>query len=191
MYFSNSHPSLDFPTPAGPLTTTSRGTRRSTRGVEQLLHRAQFGVAAGQRCFQPVDSLRPAEAGKHPNREPQLLRLGLAFQMCSPASSKPTRGRRKPPGRGIDKNGPSARGGLHSRRGVDRVAGDHAFTGRADRDGDLARDDARPARRVRAHRDRRPIDRPRRRRRAQREQRAPRRSPPLPAHPTPPSPRRR
>ena len=57
MYFSNSHPSLDLPTPAGPLTDDEPRHASLGRGVEQLLDQRAIRVTAGERRFESVDAL--------------------------------------------------------------------------------------------------------------------------------------
>ena len=89
-YFSNSQPSRDLPTPAGPATSTSRGTRRSaaawnsSRMVRSSASRPVSGASSpSTRCDPPTpDSTRVA---RH-----SCTGSDLPFSACSPASANRT-----------------------------------------------------------------------------------------------------
>ena len=89
MYLKNSQPSRDLPTPAGPDTSTSRGTRRSTAAwnksliVRSSASRPVSGASRPSiRCTPPT----PAST-----RVARHSRCGsaLPFSACSPASANP------------------------------------------------------------------------------------------------------
>ena len=147
-YFSNSQPSRDLPTPAGP------GDQHQPRhlalggGVKQLLDRAQLRVPADQRRLQAVDPLDTTHPGQHPGRPPQPLRLGLALQPVRSGLGKPDRAARQPLRRGVHQHRPWLRRRLHPRRGVHRVTGDHPLADRPQRDRHLAGHHPGPGRQI-------------------------------------------
>jgi hypothetical protein len=114
------------------------------RGVEQLTDGAHLGVPAGERCFETVDTLRPAHPGDDPGRAPELLRLGLALEGVAVGVLEPDGVGREPLGGRVHQHLAGAGRGLHPGCCVDRVARDHALVDCANRHGDLAGDDARP-----------------------------------------------
>jgi hypothetical protein len=87
---SNSHPSRHLPTPAGPDTSTSRGTRRSaaawnnSRTVRSSTSRPVSGASSPSTRWLP-----PTPAS---TRVARHNRTGSAFPFsaCSPASANPT-----------------------------------------------------------------------------------------------------
>ena len=119
------------------------------RGVEQLADRAHLGVPPGERRLQAVDALRTADAGHHPDRAPELLRLGLALERVGHRAVERDGVRRETPGRRVHQHLAGGRHRLHSRGGVHGVARDHPLVGGADRHRDLPGDDARAGRQVR------------------------------------------
>ena len=77
---------LEFPAEAR-LSDTRRArdydkTRQATldRCVEEVLYRAQLGIAADERGFEAVDTLLSADAGEHADRPPELFGAGFTFQ---------------------------------------------------------------------------------------------------------------
>ena len=98
--------------------------------MEQVLDRAQLGVPPGQRGLQPVDPLRAAHRGQHPDRPPQPLRLGLALQGVLPGVGERDRAARQPLGRHVDQHRPRLGGRLHPGCGVHRVARHHPLADR-------------------------------------------------------------
>ena len=88
-YFSNSQPSRDLPTPAGPDTSTSRGTRRSAAAwnssltVRSSASRPVSGASSpSTRCTPPTaDSTRVARQSR--------CGSALPFSSRSPATAKP------------------------------------------------------------------------------------------------------
>ena len=88
-YFSNSQPSRDLPTPAGPDTSTRRGVRRSTHEwnssliVRSSASRPSKGASSpSTRCEPPTpDSTRVAAHSR--------IGSDLPFSWCSPVSVKP------------------------------------------------------------------------------------------------------
>ena len=129
MYFSNSQPSRDLPTPAGPDTSTSRGTRRSAAAWNSSLTVRSSASRPDQRRLQPIDPLHAAYPGQHPHRPPQTLRLGLALQRMLPGIGEPDPAARQPLRRPIGQHLPRLRRRLHPRRGVHRIPGHHPLAG--------------------------------------------------------------
>jgi hypothetical protein len=89
MYLKNSQPSRDLPTPAGPDTTTSRGTRRPAAAWNSSLmvrSSASLPVSGASspstRCDPPIPA--STRAARH-NRAGSAL----PFSACSPASANP------------------------------------------------------------------------------------------------------
>src|ERR1700691_3628743 len=88
-YFSNSQPSLDLPTPAGPETSTSRGTRRSAAAwnrsliVRSSASRPVSGASSPSTRWTPptADSTRVARHSRADS--------ALPLSRCSPASANP------------------------------------------------------------------------------------------------------
>jgi len=88
MYFSNSQPSRDLPTPAGPDTSTMRGTRRSAAAwnsslsVRSSASRPVSGASSpSTRCAPPTaDSARVARHSR--------CGSALPLSRCDPASAK-------------------------------------------------------------------------------------------------------
>ena len=138
MYFSNSQPSRDLPTPAGPEASTRRGTRRSTAAWNSsLIVRSSASRPVSGR-LQPVDPLRAAHRRQDPGGPPQPLRLGLALQLVLAGAGEPD-GAAGQPLRGLVRQHlPRAGRGLHPGRGVHRVPGHHALADRAQVDRHLA-----------------------------------------------------
>ena len=120
-YFSNSQPSRDLPTPAGPDTTTSRGVRRSAAAWNRSLISRSSASRPSQRRLQPVDPLLTADAGQHPGRPPQLLRMALPFR-CAHRCREPHRRGRQPMRRLVHPHLPRRGRRLHPGRRVHRVA---------------------------------------------------------------------
>ena len=90
MYLRNSQPSRDLPTPAGPDTSTSRGTRRSaaawnsSRTVRSSASRPVSGASSpSTRCMPPAppDSTQVARHNGSGS--------ALPFSACAPASANP------------------------------------------------------------------------------------------------------
>ena len=59
-------------------------------GVEELLDESQLAVAADERRLEAGRAERPSRSCDDAERAPQLDRLGLALELCSPASSYAT-----------------------------------------------------------------------------------------------------
>ena len=137
-YFSNSQPSRDLPTPAGPDTSTMPRHPPLGRGVEQFLDHTQLGIPPGQRRLQPIDPLDTAHPGQHPRRPPQPHRTRLLPFSGAPPPRR-TRPRCRPAAASAHPPAPTRlRGRLHPGRGVHRIAGDHPLADRAHRDRHLA-----------------------------------------------------
>ncbi len=116
--------------------------------VEQLLDQPQLAVAADQRRLEPVGPLGAAHRGHHGADRPQRHRVGLALHRVAADVDVGDRRGGQQPGRLVDPDLARGRRRLHPRRGVDRVAGDHALLGGADGHGHLAGHDADPHREV-------------------------------------------
>src|SRR5215469_5931917 len=90
VYFSNSHPSRDFPTPAGPETTTIRGTRRSADAWNSSL------IVRSSASRPTSGPSKPSTRCAPPSADTTLVALqsffgsALPFSRCSAASAYPT-----------------------------------------------------------------------------------------------------
>ena len=149
MYFSNSQPSRDLPTPAGPDTSTSRGTRRSAAAwnssltVRSSASRPISGASSpSTRCDPPTPA--STRVARH-----RSLRLRLALQRVLPGIGEPDRAARQPLRRPIDQHLPRLGRRLHPGGGVHRIPGHHPLTGRAQRDRHLTGHHPRPRRQTR------------------------------------------
>ena len=60
MYFSNSQPSLLFPSPASPTITNRPGLPTLFDRLEELLDQTQFTVTSDERSLQAIGSLGAA-----------------------------------------------------------------------------------------------------------------------------------
>ncbi len=117
-------------------------------GVEELLHRAQLGVATEQGRLEPVDPLGTADAGQHPGRHPQVHRLGLALERVPTGVGEADGRAGEAVCRVVDPHLAGSGGGLHPSGGVHRIACD-TLTDQPDGHCDLAGHDAGPRLEVR------------------------------------------
>ena len=91
MYLSNSQPSRDLPTPAGPDTSTSRGTRRSAAAWNSSLTVRSSASRPTSGASSPSTRCMPPTPPQHPGRPPQPFRLRLALQRTLPGIGEPDR----------------------------------------------------------------------------------------------------
>ncbi len=183
---------LELPAEAGLADACDADDRHQLRAallggdVEELLDEPQLAVAADERRLEPHRLLRASPGGGHAQRLPERHGLGLALQLVVARFLVGDRRLRQALGRLADEHRPRRGRRLDAGGGVDQVARDHPLAVRADRDGRLARQDARTSLqaavelRAQPRRGRAPCVPPARRR-----------PPAPPASPTPPSPRRR
>ena len=90
MYFSNSQPSLDLPTPGGPDTSTRRGIRRSAAAWNSSLMVRSSASRPVSGASRPSTRWTPPTADS--TRVTRHSRCGsaLPFKACCPASANPT-----------------------------------------------------------------------------------------------------
>jgi hypothetical protein len=125
------------------------GRRTLDTGVEQILDQSQLHRPAGERCLEAIDALCPTHPGQDSDRPPQLLRQRLAPQRKPADLVEPDCSRRQPTGGGVDEHVTGRGRRLHPSGGVDRIAGDHPLTDRADGDRYIAGDDTRAGSEIR------------------------------------------
>ena len=125
------------------------GSTRLLSAVEKVLDQPQVGVPPGEGGFQPVDPLTTADLRDHDPGRPQTYRLRLALQLMLSGVGERDRGTRQRSGRLIDPHPPRLRDGLHPRRGVHRVPGDHALSRRTHTDRHFTGHDPDPHRQAR------------------------------------------
>ena len=111
-------------------------------GMEQVLDQPQLGVATDERRFQPVDPLVTADVADDTLCGPQLGGRGLALEHVLTRAGEGDRAARQPQRRVVGQHLARLRCRLHPRRGVDRVAGDHALADGVEVHRDLSRHDA-------------------------------------------------
>ncbi len=109
------------------------------RGVEEILDLAQLAVTPHERGFEALRLQRPAGAGDDAHRPPQPVQADLALQLVLAHVLVHDRRLGRAPGRVSDEHLPRVGQRLHSRRGIDDVARNHALADGADGDRRLAR----------------------------------------------------
>ena len=111
-------------------------------GVEEVLDRAQLAVASYERRLEAVRFQRPAQTGHDAQCPPQRREALFALQLERARLLEDNCVLGRAAGRLADVHGAGRRARLDARRGVDEIAGNHALSLGADRDGRFAREHA-------------------------------------------------
>ena len=90
MYFSNSHPSRDLPTPAGPDTSTIRGTRRSAAAWNSSLTVRSSASRPVSGASRPSIRWAPPTPASTRVARQRTCGSALPFSRYDPASANPT-----------------------------------------------------------------------------------------------------
>ena len=139
MYFSNSHESRDFPTPAIPMIETSRARRSSAEAWKSSLTRWKSRSRPTNGASSPTPRPRPRRVAITRSGRNSLDRLSPALHQVPARALVGDCGLGRPAGRSTDQHGSGLGQGLDPGCGVHEVSGDQALSAGVKADCGLSR----------------------------------------------------